>query len=97
MSEIDIFVSPTCTIILDHMKKLMHNTFVGNTGHFDNEIDFAAQSLDIKPQRIVIVSTVGHKVIYCITPLALQIRRLKGFFALFPDFKKCGARPPVRR
>ena len=26
------------------------------------------------------------------------MRRLKGFFALFPDFKKkCGVRPPVRR
>ena len=43
MSEIDIFVSPTGVITVDHMKKLKHIAFVGNTGHFDNEIDFAAQ------------------------------------------------------
>ena len=41
MSEIDIFVSPTGIITLDHMKKLNEITLVGNTGHFDNEIDFA--------------------------------------------------------
>ena len=28
-------------ITLDHMKKLKNNAFVGNTGHFDNEIDLA--------------------------------------------------------
>ena len=27
---------------LNHMRKLRDNTFVGNTGHIDNEIDFAA-------------------------------------------------------
>ena len=43
MSEIDIFVSPTGIITLDHMEKLKHSTFVGNIGHFDDEIDFAAQ------------------------------------------------------
>ena len=41
MSEIDIFVSPTGIITLDHMKKLNEITLVGNTGHFDNEIDVA--------------------------------------------------------
>ena len=41
MSEIDIFVSSTGVITLDHMKKLNEITVVGNTGHFDNEIDFA--------------------------------------------------------
>ena len=41
MSEIDIFVSPTGIITLDHMRKLNDITLVGNTGHFDNEIDFA--------------------------------------------------------
>ena len=52
MSEIDIFVSPTGIITLDHMKKLMHNTFVGNTGHFDNEVDLAgSEGLDIKLQK----------------------------------------------
>ena len=47
-------------IALDHKKKLNHNTFVGNTGHFDNEIDFArtegfgGTEVDhIKPQKIV--------------------------------------------
>ena len=41
MSEIDIFASPTGIITLDHKKKLKNNMFVGNTIHFDNEIDFA--------------------------------------------------------
>ena len=42
MSGIDIFVSPTGTITLDHKKKkLKNNTFVGNTGHFGNEVDLA--------------------------------------------------------
>ena len=41
VSEIDIFVSSKSTITLDHMKKLKNNTFVGNTRHFDNEIDLA--------------------------------------------------------
>ena len=36
-SEIDIFVSSTSVITLDHMKKLKNNAFVRNTGHFDNE------------------------------------------------------------
>ena len=42
----------------------------------------------IKPQKIVVVSHVGHGVICCITPLALQMLRFKGFFALFPRFQK---------
>ena len=44
MSEIDIFISTTGNLIfstLDHMKKLENNAFVGNIGHFDNEIDLA--------------------------------------------------------
>ena len=54
VSEIDIFVSSTSTITLDHNKKLKNNTFVENNGHFDNEFDFAGtKGLDIKPQRIV--------------------------------------------
>ena len=28
-------------ITLDHKQKLKNNTFVANTGHFDNEFDFA--------------------------------------------------------
>ena len=38
MCEINIFVSPTGIITLDHLKKLKYNTHVGNTGHFDNEV-----------------------------------------------------------
>ena len=41
MSEIDILVSPTSLFTLGHKKKLKKNTFVGNTGHFDDEFDFA--------------------------------------------------------
>ena len=69
------------------MKKLKNNTFVGNTGHFDNEVDLAGSEgfegteVDhIKPQKIVLVSPVGQSVI--------MMRLLKGFFALFPDFEK---------
>ena len=48
MSVIDLFVSLTGNsniITLDHMKNLKNNAFVGNTGHFDNEIDFAFSGL----------------------------------------------------
>ena len=96
MSEIDIFVCPTCIITLDHMNKLKYNTFVGNTGHFDNEVDMAGSEgfegteVDhIKPKKIVLVSPVGHSVI--------MMRRLKSTFHRFPKKKKCGVRPPVRR
>ena len=54
MSEIDIFVSSTGVITFDHMRKLNDITLVGNTEHFDNEIDFAgSEGLDIKPQKII--------------------------------------------
>ena len=50
-------------IALDHKKNLNNNTFVGNTGHFDNEIDFArtegfedTEVDHIKPQKVVLVS-----------------------------------------
>ena len=38
---------------LDHMKNLKINTLDGNTGHFDEEIDFAGHET---PQRIVSIS-----------------------------------------
>ena len=41
MPEFDVFVSLTSTNTLDHNKKLKNSTFVRNTGHFDNEFDFA--------------------------------------------------------
>merc|ERR1711918_298090 len=40
--EMDIFVTTTGNfniITLEHMKKMKNNAIVGNTGHFDNEID----------------------------------------------------------
>ena len=40
--EIDIFLSSTSIITLDH-KKLTHNKFFGNTGHFDHNSTFMAQ------------------------------------------------------
>ena len=75
-------------IALDHKKKLNNNTFVGNTGHFHNEIDLHAQRAGRHGIRAQTTSSfrvrsrlpVGHSVI--------MMRRLKGFFALFPDFKK---------
>ena len=95
MSVVDIFVSPTGCHHFGPHEKLKFNTFVGNTGHFDNEVDlacsegFEATEVDhIKPQKIVIVSPVGHGVICCITPLALQIWRFKGFLRTFPRFQK---------
>ena len=63
MSEIDIFVSSAGNFnfsTVDHVKKLTNNTFVGNTGHFDNDIDFAGSEglegmkVDIfKPKKIL--------------------------------------------
>ena len=55
-------------IALDLKKKLKNNSFVGNSGHFDNEFDFArtegfeGTEVDhIKPQKFVLVSSVGHR------------------------------------
>ena len=87
--EIDIFDSSTSIITLDHKKKLKNNTFVGNTGHYDNEFDFAsAEGLGHQASEVRFVFPVVLWVICCITPLALQMWRFNGFFALFPDFKK---------
>ena len=61
---------------------------IGNTGHFDNEIDFAARRAWTSSLIVSSFPASGRWVICCITPFALQMRRLKGFFALFPDFKK---------
>ena len=39
---------------LDHRKMTKNSALVGNTGHFDNEIDLVgSEGLDIKPQKIV--------------------------------------------
>ena len=90
MSEIDIFVSPTGIITVDHMEKLKYNKYVGNTGHFDNEVDLAcsqrAWTARNRPHR---ASEDRYRLPPFVTgPLALQMCRFKGFFALFPDFKK---------
>ena len=64
VSEIDIFVSPTSIITLDHMDKLKNNTLVGNTkvGHFDNEIDLAGSEgvESTKVGSIVLQKIVSH-------------------------------------
>ena len=67
---------------------MKNNTFVGNTGHFDNEIDFAhtegfeGTEVDhIKPQKVVLVSSCWSQ---CDHDEAFE-----GFFShFFPDFKK---------
>ena len=71
-----LFVSPTGVITLDHKKKLKNNTLFGNTGHFDNNSTLVSsegfegtEGYHIKPQKIVLVSPVGHSVI--------MMRRLK--------------------
>ena len=73
-SEIDFFASSTGNITLDHMKQLKNNTFVGNTGHFDNEIG-SPEFLEGLEDGII-------------TPLALQMMHLKGGFRTFPRFQK---------
>ena len=74
MSEIDNCVSSTSIITLDHKKKLKNGALVGNTGHFDNEID--------SPECLEVLED-GN-----MTPLALQISRLKVFFRTFTRFRK---------
>merc|ERR1712107_200858 len=42
LNEVDIFVTTTGNfkiITLEHMKKMKNNAIVGNSGHFDNEIE----------------------------------------------------------
>ena len=53
VSEIVFFVSSRGVITLDHMKKLNEITLVGNTGHFDNEIDFAGSGGSNSSRRSV--------------------------------------------
>ena len=45
MSEIDIFVSSTSIVTLDHMNKLKNIAFVGNACHFDVEINFTTRQV----------------------------------------------------
>ena len=52
MSKIDIFVSSTSIITLDHKKKLKNNALVGNTGHCDNEIDSSWRSWKTVSSRL---------------------------------------------
>ena len=102
MSEIDIFVSPTGIITLDHMKKLKYNTYVGNTGHFDYEVDLAcSEGFDGTESSTSSLRRSLSSPPLVTGPLVLQMWRFKGFFALFPDFKKsagfgrqCGDDPP---
>ena len=59
ISEIVFFVSSTCVITLVHMKKLNEITLVGNTGHFDNEFDFAGSGRSNSSRRSVNVLGTG--------------------------------------
>ena len=82
MSEIDIFIFSTSFITLDHKKLLKNSTFVGNTGHFDNEVDFAgSEGLDIKPLKFAPAFRSS-------LPRFADEAFEGFFFALFPDFKK---------
>merc|ERR1712100_790319 len=73
VGEVDIFISSTGNfkiIALDHMKNMKNNAIVGNTGHFDNEIDMAGlegmegiKVENIKPQVDRFVFPDGHGVI----------------------------------
>merc|ERR1712080_454135 len=73
VSDIDIFTSATGNfniITLEHMKKMKNNAIVGNTGHFDNEIDMAGlegmagiKVENIKPQVDRFVFPDGHGII----------------------------------
>ena len=61
VSEIGIFVYSTGNfniIALDHMNKLKNYALVGNTGHFDNEINFAAVTVDEKMAELHISRSV---------------------------------------
>ena len=61
MSKIGMCASSTGNfniVALDHMKKLKNIAFVGNTGHFDNEINFAALTVDEKMAKFHISRSV---------------------------------------
>ena len=89
MPEIDIFVSSTSVFILDHKTKLKNNTFVGNTGHCDNEFDFAGT--EGRLSRCSLGGLLHHA-------SRFADEALQWFFRTFhPISKKCGVRPPVRR
>ena len=66
------------------MEKLKYNTYVGNTGHFDNEVDLAcSEGLDGTESRRSLSSprwSRGLSLCRC------GVSRV--FFALFPNFKK---------
>ena len=93
MSEIDIFISSTSFITLDHKKLLKNSTFVGNTRHFDNEVDFAgSEGLDIKPQKFAPVFQNSLP--------RFADEAFEGVFRTFPRFQKsadsgrqCGDHP----
>ena len=85
MPEIDIFVSSTGIITLDHTTKLKNNTFVGNNGHYDSEFDFAGTEGRLSRGLLHHASRFADDA-------------FQGFFLHFsPISKKCGVRPPVRR
>ena len=81
VSQIDIFISSMSIITLDHKKKLKNNTFVGNTGLLTMRSTLPAQKAWTSSLR-------RSRQFFRAHCLALQMRRLKGFFRTFPRFQK---------
>ena len=56
---------------LNHVRKLRNNTFVGNTGHIDNEINFAVseglEGMKVELQAYRTMSTIAAKIITGLT------------------------------
>ena len=73
VDKADIFITTTGNkdiILAGHMAKMKHQAIVGNSGHFDNEIDMAGllrmsdvRRINIKPQVDEFVFPDGHSVI----------------------------------
>ena len=72
VGDADLFVTATGNadiITIDHMREMKHNAIVCNIGHFDNEIDMAADCCsgavrdELKPGTDVWTFDDGHQVI----------------------------------
>jgi len=73
IDKVDIVITATGNkgiLLADHMKKMKHNSIIGNIGHFDNEIDMAGLTrmsdvtrTTIKPQVDEYSFPDGHSVI----------------------------------
>ena len=93
MSEIGIFVSSTGNfniIALDHMNKLKNIAFVGNSEHFDNEINLAGSEglKGTKVDDIELQKFFSSSPFVTVRPWALGLASLPDF-PDFPDFAEC--------